>query len=163
MNIGFFGGLDFDCLKVDINNEVITIRVELNSHSKEILNLRRIKVFDDKGKAINLSCCANCHQSSFYKDDVKYGGVNALNDMPIHTEKELRPYIEITFKKPHKISHINIYNRMDKWGARSKTLRVVYCIPHDEWVVAHDFTSRKWREVCSDYTNKISRDGGGMV
>lgn len=122
--LGHFGGTAADHLQITVGASIRSLKLSLDSTHPEFLNLRGIHFFS-QGRRLDIEPTqADVRQSSYRKSDTKKDPRTLLRLHSIHTDKEASPYWEIVFHEPIFVDRVDIYNRPDGWGFRSRSLLV---------------------------------------
>ena len=128
---GFFGAWKETRAQVNIGFPVKVIRLRITDENEAILNLRGIEFCGSDGKPLPHSADWKATQSSLYRDDAPADGL--FHSRGVHTKAERGPWWEVQFPEPVLLSHVLIYNRPDRWGARSRTLAVMVKTDGDDF------------------------------
>jgi hypothetical protein len=141
---GFYGGGKKERLSIPIKQRIHSLKLQIDEKSG-FLNLNRFILLDDNDNIIKNTSNIRVSCSSVYNsgDDP----ISLFKGKGFHSKQENRPWYEIRFENPTFIKRIEINNRIDKWGIRSKKLQVsvlddkgnnksVYN-PHDKLAIAH--------------------------
>lgn len=120
-SFGFFGGGKLEPLEVEVNEEVNAVTFRLNEEN--FLNIRQLKLYSDEGVEIELSDgLVDLTFSSSFDEQQKASSFN--QDKGFHSQSESNPWFKLTFSKPVFISRLEVMNRADQWGARSRKLNI---------------------------------------
>lgn len=131
----FFGGGKLEPLKVDVNEAVNAITFSLNDEN--FLNIRQLKLFGknnelviltDESTVLTFSSCINeLQKASRFSQDKGF-----------HSQSEVKPWFTLTFNMPTFIDRIEVGNRADKWGARSRHLNITVLQTDSQERVVYD-------------------------
>ena len=156
---GFFGPTRYDGQQVSVDRAITSIRIKCLNSKPDYLNLKEILIFNDH-EEINDRIIPYClvSQSSVYSKHSEIDQNSILLGKGTHTLKELEPWIELQFK-PTYVRKIQILNRADIWGKRSKNLIVeVKAAGTDaSWDLVFDATSDSYaRSVYQEISETLS-------
>lgn len=124
---GFFGGGKLEPLIVSIEEPLTSLTLSLDE--KNFLNIRQLKIYGDDKNVLDLAQNnAVLSFSSSVDETQKASSFN--NNSGFHSKLEDNPWLTITFSEPTYVSTIEIGNRADKWGIRSKKLNIAVSLPN---------------------------------
>ena len=105
---GYFGSAHYDCAKIEIKNNIKSIKIFINQEKAETLTLDGIE-FYSQGALISLrEIDYTVRQSSTFEN---FEAANIISKKISQTQKEVRPYWIIDFVNPLFIDVVFIYNR----------------------------------------------------
>ena len=122
-----FGQSTYDRLRLVIPPGSNAVRLAVQAPDAEILNLRAVRLIDDRGELVDLGeIKALATVSSSFNDEVDaHGGPSLLRGRGIHTKREVAPSACIEWAAESKrIAELEILNRGDEFGVRSNHLVV---------------------------------------
>ena len=134
-SLGYFGAIAVNYLSVPVSPPISRIRLvapglraELDLRGVELyLNGRRVAV--DESKVV-FAQSSEAGRSAAQRRPFAYGGIRSA--------KEADPWWTATFAPAIEADEVRIYNRMDGWGARARSLTVTVTGPDGESVSAAD-------------------------
>ncbi|HBF50010.1 MAG TPA: hypothetical protein DDX04_06115 [Massilia sp.] len=141
-SLGYFGSSQADALLIKLPTPLRGVRISLAVEHPEILNLMGLQ-FLSEGRvlAIDTAACTFA-QSSVYQNEERYANASLLAQRGIHTNRDVKPFWEVTFPNVIHADTLKIVNRGDEWGARSRSLLVsVLDANRDSWTQIHDAQS----------------------
>lgn len=151
--LGHFGGTAADHLQVNIGTAIRSLKLSLESSRPQILNLRGLRFFSN-GKRLDIDPAgAEIRQSSYRASDTKRDPFALLRLQTIHTDREATPSWEIVFREPLIVDSVAVYNRLDGWGARSRSLLVEFV---DEGGERHTLHRGQGFQAISDASSLVS-------
>lgn len=152
---GYFGPTKYDGLTIRIDKIITNIKVKCLNSKPEYLNLKEILIFGQDGLLNeNIILDGKVEQSSIYSKHSEVDTHAILQGKGTHTLKEIEPWIELKFD-PSYVHSVQILNRPDIWGKRSKNLIVQTLSPNKEaeWELAFDANSDEY--ACSIFQQVI--------
>lgn len=122
---GFFGYPEELRATFDIGATVDRIVLSIDGVKDEIINVAEFTFWDADNKIIPRDTMgAVVWRSSAIKDDLNSLQTAFLNGTILHSGREAKPEIVVTFEKPIFVSHFSLANRVGANGKRSLNLHV---------------------------------------
>jgi predicted nucleotidyltransferase len=124
---GLFRNVAAKRFKIDM--PLRTIKLSLIAEYKEILHFNHIAIWarDGRGELYRINEGYKCEMSSVsatLPDPEQAMLGSGANSVSVHSKRELKPWWQIQFEKVHHVEFIELYNRKDEWGSRTKSLVV---------------------------------------
>ncbi|MCY1266990.1 hypothetical protein D9M68_161340 [compost metagenome] len=137
-SLGFFGDADGLSLHIPMKGRSVTaVRLSLDHGKAEFLNLKGIRMLS-AGKSIMLDKVdIVCSQSSFHKSDKVRDPSSLVFGDGVHSDYEVDPWWRIDFSSPRTLDSLEVMNRPDRWGCRSRFLRVDVLLEGGNWECLH--------------------------
>ena len=125
-SFGFFGDSKRNTRSIPVDSEIDKVVFRIEASAPEILNLGAIRFFSSDKKEIQREALtAQVEASSIYGDKPKeHLTACFLGGAQIHTKKETKPELTVSFKAPAHVAKIVVANRGSEWGERSLCLAV---------------------------------------
>lgn len=120
--LGFFDASDVGSLKVEVKRKIISLKIMLTSPYDEFMNLRYLKFFSERGRNITHEISLGSKESCSSSKINDCGSL--LRGVGHHSRKEKSPCYIVNFDKPVYIEWLEIGNREDYQGIRSRYLLV---------------------------------------
>ncbi|WP_231445203.1 discoidin/SUN/FTP domain-containing protein [Brevibacterium zhoupengii] len=158
-SIGYFGGNWFDRLDLPHHGTIARVTIARTDNEADFLNLRGI-LARKSGKVVHLDDDQiEILQSSVRKENNYLPqGLSSLENL--HTMREKNPWWQINLKEPIQIDALQIFNRADSLGLRSRAIRVTIEDAESKECVLYDSTSKAHRATVLDDVSAIA---GGDV
>ena len=119
--LGYFGTTGSDSIDIRLDEKIRSIRIFLPETGRPgLLNLTRLELHGRSGLLALDEHEVQATQSTVYNDDPRFGPDNLLSGKGIHTKSEPSPWWQASFVEPVSVSRLRLYNRRDRWGARSR-------------------------------------------
>jgi hypothetical protein len=132
-SLGYFGSTTNSALRIACDSAFTAIRITLGTDEPEILNLLEIQAFKDNS-AIDLRAVVKGGQlSSDYYDNPAQSALKLLDAKGIHSKRQVSPAWDVEMSVPVDADYIQIRNRPDEWGKRSRSLKVSVRNELDSW------------------------------
>lgn len=122
-SLGFFGGTWADFLDLPVGRVIRGLSLRIDAPRKEFLNLRGVLVVRD-GRPLPLRPADYTVEQSSDRpaSELPPQGISGLTG--IHTLRENGPWWRVTFDEPQHVDAIDVFNRRDRLGVRSRSLAV---------------------------------------
>ncbi|MEE9273662.1 MAG: LicD family protein [Robiginitomaculum sp.] len=123
---GFFGSYTFDRLKVSVDAVVDEVQLEVRNKTPSYLNITRVLFYGKNGELLDFAkvCRSATISSNFEKEPLNVHSLLKAGAL-IHSDKEKIPSLILDLHSSIYISRIEIANRSDSYGVRSKHLVVI--------------------------------------
>lgn len=126
-------------LRIDRVMSVSALRVELPSRS--CLHIHSIALLGESGAPLHVD--ASVEASSFYGPAGPDGGASRVLDwegshsFSVHTEMEVRPWVEVSFREPVSVRGVLLRNRSGVYARRAAGMSLSALVS-GKWVHLHD-------------------------
>ncbi|MGF0117735.1 LicD family protein [Promicromonospora sp. Marseille-Q5078] len=126
-SLGYFGGIAASYLPIRCAGPVSEVRFSLPRDGQRQLDLRGLELFR-RGRrvAVDSSATTVSQSSDVTKDDRSPFGLGG-----IRTARETGPWWSVRFDPPIDADEIRVYNRLDGYGIRNRSLTVAVSRPGD--------------------------------
>ncbi|NVK55260.1 MAG: LicD family protein [Alteromonadaceae bacterium] len=137
-SFGFYGGGLEKPLEIDINDAIKGFKLVIAQDSA-FLNLSRLEIRDSNGQLVSPDQVIEVQCSSRLNENIEMESL--IKGRGFHSLREDNPWYQVRFKNKTDIKKLSIFNRRDKFGARSKGLVVYKQNQSDEFVEVYSSIS----------------------
>ncbi|NVK55258.1 MAG: LicD family protein [Alteromonadaceae bacterium] len=118
---GFIGGGKYEPLTLEVNKAVKSLKMTI-AQEKAFFNIRDLCIVGGNGQRIAIDHNVSLNCSSSHNDDLT--STNVMQAKGFHSKLEDYPWLRIEFEEPQFITRIEICNRADAYGKRTRNLEV---------------------------------------
>jgi len=156
-SLGFFGGTWADFLELPVERVIHGFTLRINAPRNEFLNIRGVLAIRD-GRPLPLGEADYTLEQSSDRpaSGLPPQGITTLTG--IHTLRENRPWWRVTFDEAQHVDTIDVFNRRDRLGVRSRSLAVEVVEADGTTSTVYEAASRAY---FSDTLNVIEKYAGG--
>lgn len=141
---GFFGVGPRLSVVANVDETVSAIRISLDSLEPEFLNVEYLEIRGGDGELIDIHDLTTCEASSDFAGSV-LAPSGLLKGHGFHSGLERNPWWQLRFQHPTHVDRIEVFNRADTFGSRSRSLRIE--VLTTDGALRRLWAASSWREM----------------